>query len=127
MNYIDTSAFIKYYSDEVREKGVREVTNLIESAKGGNDTLLSTFFIIGEAISVFDKRVRQKIITLDDFNISIKKFLADINEMTTKGVLVLEPVSSSTILLCAELIIKHHLSINDAIHLYTTLANRDIV
>src|SRR3989338_1924369 len=125
MNYIDTSAFIKYYSDEVREKGVREVTNLIESAKGGNDTLLSTFFIIGEAISVFDKRVRQKIITLDDFNISIKKFLADINEMTTKGVLVLEPVSSSTILLCAELIIKHHLSINDAIHLYTALSNRD--
>ena len=127
MKYLDTSALIKYYSDESDEKGVKDVTDLFESAKKGDDVLLSTFFVVGEAISVFDKRVRQRIITNEEFEISIKKFLADIKDLTTKGALVLEPVTSSAIVLCVELIIRHHLSVNDALHLYTALANKDVV
>ena len=127
MNYIDTSALIKYYSDEGRERGVKAVTDLVEAAKRGDNVLLSSFFVVGEAISAFDKRVRQKIISQDEFDITVKKFLADIKNLTVQGALVLEPVTSSEIINCLQLIIGHHLSINDAIHLYTALANRDMV
>ena len=44
--------------------------------------------------------------------------------MNDKETLILEPVNSSVITLCTDLIVKYHISINDAIHLYTALSNK---
>lgn len=124
MNYLDTSAFVKYYGKEEFEKGFAKVKNLIEEAKAGNETLISSYFAVGECISAFDKWVRYKLITDEELTKAIKRFLADVKEMNDKGTLILEPVTSSVITLCTELILKHHISINDAIHLYTALSNK---
>ncbi|MBI2144501.1 type II toxin-antitoxin system VapC family toxin [Candidatus Woesearchaeota archaeon] len=127
MKYTDTSAFVKRYGNEENEKGIITVSELIEAARNGEETLLSNFLIIGESISTFDKWVRQKAISQNELDRLIKKFLADISELHEKGTLILEPVSSSTILFCLELITKHHISLNDALHLYTALTNREMV
>ncbi len=127
MKYIDTSALVKHYTDKLHEAGAEEITLLIESARKGEDNLLSNFLTIGEAISVFDKWARQKVISQDRVDALIGQFTSDIKELTDKAALVLEPLTSSALLFSIELILKHHISINDALHLYTALTNRDMI
>ena len=124
MKYLDTSALVKFYGKGDFEKGFTKVKDLVEKARDGNETLISSYFIVGECISVFDKWVRYKLITEEELHMAIRRFLADVKELNDKGALILEPVTSSVITLCTDLIIKHHLSINDAIHLYTALSNK---
>ena len=57
MKYIDTSAFVKYFGDPEVERGGEKVGNIISQAKRGDFILISSFLMIGEAISVFDKWV----------------------------------------------------------------------
>ena len=111
MKYLDTSALVKFYGKEDFEKGFAKVKGLVEKAREGNETLISSYFIVGECISVFDKWVRYKLITGEELHKSIRRFLADIKELNDKGTLILEPVTSSLITLCTDLIVKHHLSI----------------
>ena len=121
MRYIDTSAFVKYYGSEEFEKGINKISEIIENAKQGNEILVSSIFIIWEAISVFDRWVRIKAITKEELNEIIKRFLKDIKELVEKGNLILDPVNSLVIIFSSEFIIKHNITINDAIHLYTAL------
>ena len=125
MKYLDTSAFVKHYRKE--EKGSDKINKLIDNAKEGNEQLISSFFVIGETLSVFDKWVRYKYISNNECTELVKIFLTDIKQLTDNEILILEPVSTSTITNCLDLIIKHHLSINDAIHLYTALSNKSII
>ncbi len=57
----------------------------------------------------------------------LDRFLADIKDLSEKGALILEPVNSSVITFCIELIAKHHIPVNDAIHLYTALINKELL
>lgn len=125
MNYLDTSAFVKYYRKE--EEGSAKIIKLINDARDGKEQLMSSFFVLGETISVFDKWKRYKHISNDECIELIKIFLKDIKELTDSEILVLEPVSTSTITNCLDLITKHHLSINDSIHLYTALSNKTLI
>lgn len=127
MNYIDTSSFVKYYRYEADEKGANEIIKLIEGAKKGKVMLISSFLLIGECVSVFDKWVRYKFISSGESNRTIKKFIRDMQELSNNGMFILEPVSTSTITNCLDLITKHHLSINDAIHLYAALSNKILI
>ena len=124
MKYIDTSAFVKCYGNERHEKGITAISELVKAARKGEDVLLSSFLIVGEAVSVFDKWVRKKAISQKELDGLIKKFVADITELYEKGALILEPLDSSSILFCLELITKHHISLNDALHLYTASAHK---
>lgn len=45
MNYIDTSAFVKYYSEEGSEKGSARVQKLIDDAKEGREHLICVIVI----------------------------------------------------------------------------------
>lgn len=125
MNYLDTSAFVKYYRKE--EEGSNKVNEPIENDKAGNEQLISSFFIVGEVVSVFDKWVRYKYISNKECSELVRIFLSDIKNLTDNGVLILEPVSTLTIAHCLELITEHHLSVNDAIHLYTALSNKTLI
>ena len=40
MNYLDTSALVKFYGKEEFEKGFAKVKDLVEQAKAGNETLI---------------------------------------------------------------------------------------
>ena len=127
MNYLDTSSFVKYYRYESDEKGANEIIKLIDNAKKFEVTLISSFLLVGECVSVFDKWLRYKFISPQDLDPTIKKFMRDIQELSDNGTLILEPVSTSTITNCLDLITKHHLSLNDAVHLYAALSNKTLV
>ena len=125
MKYLDTSAFVKHY--RAKEEGSDIINNLVDDAKAGNEQLVSSFILIGEIISVFDKWTRYKFISSDECNELVRIFLREVKELNDAGILVLEHVSTSTITNCLDLIIKYHLSINDAIHLYSALSNKTLI
>ena len=125
MKYLDTSAFVKNYRNE--EKGSGLIDKLLKDARNGKEEIMSSFFLVGETVSVFDKWTRYKYISDNECSELIKTLLRDLKDLFDGGALTLEPVSTSTIINALELITKHHLSVNDAIHLYTVLANKNRV
>lgn len=122
IRYMDTSAFVKHYGKPESEKGVDIIDSLFGEALNSNTVLVSSIFMIGEAASVFDRWVRIKIITSKEFEKIWGRFLLDVKELGEKGSLILETVNPLFITFSIEFIIKHHISINDAIHLYTALS-----
>lgn len=123
IRYMDTSAFVKHYGKPEYEKGIDIIDNLFEEAVNYNNTVLvSSIFMIGETASVFDRWVRLKIITSKEFEKIWGRFLLDVKELSEKGSLILETINPLVITFSIEFIIKHHISINDAIHLYTALS-----
>lgn len=125
MRYLDTSAFVKHYRQE--EEGSDKINKLVDDARNGKEQLISSFFIVGETISVFDKWARYKYISSDECAELVNIFLKDVKELTDSEILLLEPVSTATITNCLDLVTKHHLSINDSIHLYTALSNKTLI
>jgi predicted nucleic acid-binding protein len=125
MKYLDTSAFVKNYRNE--EKGSTVIHELLNDSREGKEQLMTSFLALGETISVFDKWARRNYISSKECSELIKTFLKELKELFDNGILALEPVSTSTILECLELITKHHISMNDAMHLYTALANKPAV
>ncbi len=121
MNYIDTSAFVKYYGNPDSEKGVDKIYEIIQKAKLNHLKLITSIFMIGETISVFDRWVRLKIITQAESQKLINNFLLDVSSLIELGSMVLRKIDAFTILFSTEFITKHHVSINDAIHLHTAL------
>ena len=127
MKYIDTSAFIKNFGDPNVEKGSEKVVNIISQAKRGDFILISSFLMIGEAISVFDKWARMGHITEDDLNKVIGKFFVFVEELGEKGGLILADVDTLNIAFSIEYILKHNIPINDSIHLYAALARKSSI
>lgn len=123
MKYIDTSAFVKYYSAEPAEKGAEQIKKLMDNAKKGEEALLSSVLLIGEAVSVFDKWLRLKRITNEGLDKAIGKFILDVRELTEGGNLTLEPVNVFNSLFSVDYIVKYHLTVNDALHLYAALVH----
>jgi len=121
MKYIDSSAFVKYYSVE---KGSDKVNSIIDKAKEGKEKLISSILLIGEVVSAFDKMFRQKLITKEEFMISVKDFINDINELTEKNAIILEDIDSMDMTFAVDYIVNHHLTVNDALHLYSALVNK---
>ncbi len=127
MKYIDTSAFIKNFGDPEVEKGSEKVVKIISKAKKGDFILISSFLMIGEAISVFDKWVRLGHITEDDLNRVISKFFESVEELGEKGGLILADLDTLNVAFSIEYILKHNIPINDAIHLYAALARKSSI
>ena len=121
MKYIDTSAFAKCYSVEESEKGAVKVKLEIEMAKAGQETLFSSILLIGEMVSAFDKWYRKHLITPEEHDELLSFFVEDITELTNNGGLILEPISPLIFISSVKFITKYHISIGDAIHLYTAL------
>ncbi|MBI2559462.1 type II toxin-antitoxin system VapC family toxin [Candidatus Woesearchaeota archaeon] len=115
MKYLDTSAFVKHYRNN--EEGSAIVHKLIEDMEDGKEEVISSFLVVGETVSVFDKWTRYKFVSSDECVELVKKFIKDVKELSDNGTLILEPMSTSTITNCLDLITKHHLSLNDAVHL----------
>lgn len=127
MKYIDTSAFVKYFGDPEVERGGEKVGNIISQAKRGDFILISSFLMIGEAISVFDKWVRRGYIIDDELNKVLGKLFSVVEGLSEKGGLILADLDTLNVAFSIEYILKHNIPINDAIHLYAALARKSSI
>ena len=127
MKYIDSSAFVKYYSEESSEKGSDKVKEIIDRAKEGKETLVSSVLLIGEVISAFDKWVRMRLIKKEEFDEIIGVFVSDLRKLADKNSIILEDITSISMIFCVDYIVKHHLTVNDSSHLYSALVHKNSI
>ncbi|MDI6655078.1 MAG: type II toxin-antitoxin system VapC family toxin, partial [Candidatus Hydrothermarchaeota archaeon] len=81
----------------------------------------SSIFLVGEVVSVFDRWIRIKAINEAEFEKVLGRFFSDVRELNERGALILETINSLFVTFSIEYIIKHHIAINDALHLYTAM------
>ncbi|MBI4020487.1 MAG: type II toxin-antitoxin system VapC family toxin [Candidatus Aenigmarchaeota archaeon] len=125
MKYIDTSAFVKYYSEEYAEKGSDRIKEILGRAKQGNEVLISSVILIPEATSVFDKWARLKLLSREDFRELFSIFISDLKQlMESKGLVIID-IDSSLVLNSIEYIVRHSLAFGDSVHLFTALSNME--
>lgn len=127
MKYIDTSAFVKHFGDPEVEKGCEKVSDIISEAKRGDLVLISSFLMIGEAISVFDKWVRREYIAKEELDKVLAEFFGVVEELSEKSGSILTDVDTLDVAFSIEYVLKHNIPINDAIHLYAALARKPSV
>ncbi len=120
--YLDTSALVKYYSDESLEPGCAYINQLLDRAKKGQEKLVSSILLVGETISVFDKWARRGWISEEERYSLVALFFQDIQLLVQKEALILEPISPEQSVLSITSILTHHLTLHDAIHLHTALS-----
>lgn len=125
MKYLDSSAFVKYYSQEYHEKGYTKIKELVNNAKDKKEIILSSIILIPETISAFDKWKRLKLLNEEDFDELLGIFINDLKELSNKSAVILESINNFTVFFSIDSIIKHSLSFNDALHLYNALLNKD--
>ena len=121
MEYIDSSVFAKCYADEKLEKGADKAREEIEKSRRGEEILVSSILLIGEVVSIFDKWHRRHILSEDELREQLSLFVEDIIELTNNGGLILEPISPLIFISSVRFITQYHISVGDAIHLYTAL------
>ncbi len=121
MKYIDSSVFAKCYAYEKLEKGADKARDEVEKARRGEETLFSSILLIGEVVSIFDKWHRRHILNAEELQEQLSLFVDDIIELTNTSGLILEPISPLLFISCVKFITKYHISVGDAIHLYTAL------
>ncbi|MDO8656473.1 MAG: type II toxin-antitoxin system VapC family toxin [Nanoarchaeota archaeon] len=121
MKYIDSSVFAKCYADEKLEKGADKAREEIEKARQGEEILVSSILLIGEVVSIFDKWYRRHILSEEELREQLSLFVEDIIELTNNGGLILEPISPLIFISSIKFITQYHISVGDAIHLYTAL------
>lgn len=125
MKYIDSSAFVKYYADESAEKGSAATSSLLDRAKEGKEKLIASILLIGECASVFDKWLRLKKIDIEERDKMIGDFISDIKELTEKESLQLEAITILAVMFSIDHITRHHLTVNDALHLHSAMIHKD--
>jgi len=108
-----------------RSKGSDTVGAIIDKAKVGKEVLISSILLMGEVVSAFDKRIRLKFITKEEVTISTNDFINDIKELVDANSIILEDINSIYMVSAIDYIINYHLTVNDSLHLYTALVNKN--
>jgi len=124
MKYLDTSAYIKYYSDEESEAGAKQVQEVIDNADRESG-VISSAMLIGESVSVLDKWRRMGILTEEEFKSVLSDLVLDFKDFVEEEKLHIEDVNIVRIKAAVDQIVEHGLPINDALHLHAALLNKD--
>ncbi|MFQ5711260.1 MAG: type II toxin-antitoxin system VapC family toxin [Candidatus Geothermarchaeales archaeon] len=111
--YLDTSALVKKYSPE---KG----SPLIKKIYARRDIeLFTSEWAILEVIAAIDKKVTKRQISMEERDDALMIFLSDLRAQKISFV----KFTSEFIRPASRLVVKHHISAADALHLFSAIAS----
>lgn len=111
--YLDTSALVKRY---VKEDGSEIVDAVFKDADSNNAVIYSSFWCIGEAVGVFDRYDRKKVVKRAAV---LERFFNEIKGLSAKGAFRSVDVTSELISQSIEGMVRHHIYIADALQIET--------
>jgi predicted nucleic acid-binding protein len=109
--YLDASALVKRYVNELGSSWVRAITDV-----AGSPVLLTSRMTLAEVISAFARRLREGVLAADEFATARDAFRSD----CLVEYQIMPPTVAVVDLACA-LLERHPLRAYDAIHLATAL------
>jgi predicted nucleic acid-binding protein len=105
--YLDTSAFVKRYCEEEGSDVVNEVF------EGGNE-IVTSYWTLAEAIAAIDRKVAKRQISEEERDFVISVLFSDVSDRIT-----FVKISNEFIEAIIEKILAHHISADDALHLFS--------
>ncbi len=112
--YLDTSALVKRY---ITEPGSDMVDQVFENAWDGKDTIIISYFNIGEAATVFDKFSRRT--NTPKATKLIEEMLDEFKELHRYKTLEISDITNAIIDGSIPVLLKHHLYIVDSVQITT--------
>jgi len=112
--YVDTSAFIKRYAQEKNSDLVAEVF-LIRIL-----TFITSIWTINETVAGLDKKVAKRQMSREEADGAIQMLLSDSTGIVIDRCFPIM-ITHSLLVRSTNLIIKHHISADDALHLASAL------
>jgi predicted nucleic acid-binding protein len=120
--YLDTSAMVKRY---IVEPGSDYIDGIFNSSFTGSDVVVTSYWNIGEAATVFDKFERRSKSTIAEKLLEL--MLDEFDYLSRSQMIELEGVSNSLLQEVIKMVIKHHIYISDALQIATAKkVNTDI-
>jgi predicted nucleic acid-binding protein len=110
--YLDTSAVVKRYADELGSEWIRQIATARPSY-----LLISSRFLIVETVSALARRLREKLITPKVYRDSLAAFEDD-----CQFEYHLIEVTAETVNVARDLVGRHPLRAYDAVHLASALS-----
>ncbi|RMF91434.1 MAG: PIN domain-containing protein [Methanobacteriota archaeon] len=108
--YLDTSAFVKRYSDE---EGSDIVNKVFESHE-----IVTSHWTLAEAVAAIDKKVARRQITVDERDFSLSVLFSDV-----LGKVTFVKLSDEFLYPVIETVLSHHISADDALQLFSCMVS----
>ena len=123
--YLDTSAIVKRYLEEI---GSDIIDKVYELAERGRVILISSAWNIGELLSVFTKKKKSRSeLTKKEFEICVDNFLLETPKLVRMNSLFFIPIFSQVFFNVIKLVLKYHIYEADALQIATSrFINSDI-
>ncbi|WP_456396959.1 type II toxin-antitoxin system VapC family toxin [Thermococcus sp.] len=112
--YLDSSALIKRYVEEI---GSDSVKGLYKKAYSGEVKLITSLWNVGEVLGVFDRKKQRGELDDKTHDFIRRALLADVKRLSTLGVLEIVPVHSMLLAHAWEIIGRHHIYQADALQI----------
>ncbi len=114
MVYLDSSAIVKRY---VLESGSQIVKGVYERALNGEVKISFSLWNIGEVLGVFDKYLKRKWLSEDDYKIARLQFISETIRLAKLNILKIIPVRTKLLISSWKLIEKYHIYEADALQI----------
>ena len=115
--YLDTSAFLKEFSEEPKSQIVHRI---FEMCRSGTVTIITSRWTINESIAAFDRKHHAKgEISASERDIAIFTMLRRVEELTGNDRIFAIRLTNEVIQPSTAIITDKHLSADDALHLYS--------
>ncbi|MFQ6119137.1 MAG: type II toxin-antitoxin system VapC family toxin [Methanosarcinales archaeon] len=108
--YLDTSSLVKRYCEE---EGSEVINALFESAHG----LVTSVWTIVETVAAIDKKVAKRQITEEERDFALETFFSD---LSNRRIILIRFYDEFTPLIIS-LVLKHHISADDALQLLSAI------
>jgi len=112
--YLDSSAYIKQFS---QEKGSSSIRKIFEASETGRLVIIISQWTIGESLAAIDRKFRRKEIDKKEKEFSMIKLFEITVRLSQTGSLRMVPVREEIVRASWPLISMYSLSADDALHL----------
>ena len=116
--YLDTSAYLKEFSQET---GSETISRIFSACERGKVVVVTSQWTLSESIAAVDRKCRRGEINPDERDTVIATILDKTMELVKKDNLVLVPVTSQLVQASWRVILERHVSADDSLHLLSAL------
>lgn len=114
--YFDTSASIKEFAPEV---GSELIDKLTTRAREGHIQIVSSVWVINEALAIIDRKFRKKELKQNDVQTIIATYVERMTSSSETSSFLFAPIDHIIVTESRSLIDTIHISPDDALHIYT--------
>jgi len=115
--YLDSSAIVKRYIEEV---GTEVVDIIFDAAESGDIKIFFSIWNFGEILGVFDKYMCKNWITESDFKNAVEKFARESIKLAKLHQLEIIPLNAKIVADSMEIILRYHIYEADAIQIISS-------